>query len=124
MFHDLTGPEADGAQMGIELWHPEQIAKDPNLSTEEKRTLLWAFASGDRAVIGKPTLRQLPNGAVVTLASILSLLRKLGVPARGGFLSAHNKRLLKTRHKFVPRRRRTRVDDDRPPPPQRLAAVA
>lgn len=60
-----------------ELRNPEDVAGDPHLSIAEKRAMLAAWASDVHAVPDTPTLRQLDNGAIVTLASILTALLEL-----------------------------------------------
>lgn len=102
-----------------ELTHPEDVISDLHLSNAEKRALLAAWASDAHAVPDAPTLRQLHNGAVVTLASILTALRELDqASAKAGKLGAsgrHDEILTKWR-KRGPWRRRRRDDDDEPPP--------
>ena len=67
-----------------QLWHPEDVLVNARLSKDEKRALLAAWASDERTVLGDPTLRQLPNGAVVGLASILDALRALDASEHNG----------------------------------------
>ena len=109
----------DTSRLVKELRHPEDIVGDTFLSTAEKRALLAAWASDAHAVPDAPTLRQLDNGAVVTLASILTALRELDrASAKAGKLGAngrHDQILTKWR-KRGPWRRRRRDDDDEPPP--------
>ena len=53
-----------------QLSHPDDVVSDPHLSLIEKRALLAAWASDAHAVPDAPTLRQLDNGAVVSLTTI------------------------------------------------------
>ena len=102
-----------------ELRRPKDVVGDPHLSTTEKRALLAAWASDAHAVPDAPTLRQLDNGAVVSLASILAALRELDQASAkaGGFAASgrHDQILTKWR-KRPPWQRRRRDDDDEPPP--------
>jgi hypothetical protein len=109
----------------LTVQHPEEIVANLVLSTAEKREILASWASDERAVLGSPTLRQLPSGAIVRLYEIqralLSLDRKDGPPHRR----------LGTRDTFRSRRGLARWlarksprpwddDDDPPPVPTRL----
>ena len=109
-----------------ELWHPQDVVREARLSVEGKRRLLATWAFDDRAVLGEPTLRQLPNGAVVSLASILDALKQLdeatSTTARkttaAGYPRRYNDMLTKWRRKDdVLRRRWYDDDDDDDPPP-------
>jgi hypothetical protein len=111
------------------LWHPEDVVHDARLSTNDKRALLAACASDERAVLGDPTLRQLPNGAVVSLASILNALRSLdgdknasAQPTHRYPDHRHHRILTRWRRRFPWHRRRD--DDDDEPPPAPVAVVA
>ena len=112
-------------QLLAELWHPQDVLREARLSVEGKRRLLSTWASDDRAVLGEPTLRQLPNGAVVSLASILDALKQLdeatGTTARKstavGYSRRHNEMVTKWRCKDDVLRRRWHDDNDDDPPP-------
>jgi hypothetical protein len=58
--------------------HPQEVVRDNSLSREQKRQILSDWASDRNAVESKPALRRHPvTGVVVTLAEIISALRKL-----------------------------------------------
>ncbi|KQV29298.1 hypothetical protein ASC97_23460 [Rhizobium sp. Root1203] len=46
---------------GMQLRRPNDVVNAPSLSTDDKRTILAAWASHFYAVESKPTLRQLPG---------------------------------------------------------------
>ena len=62
---------------GRELSHPDEVLGDPRLSPAEKRAVLADMASDERTVPEVPIMRQLDNGAIVSLASILKALEDL-----------------------------------------------
>ena len=112
-----------------QLWHPEDVVKDARLSKDEKRALLAAWASDERTVLGDPTLRQLPNGAVVGLASILDALRALDASENNGARTTasrypdhrHDRILTRWRLRSPWHWKRDDDDDDPPPAPASIA---
>lgn len=59
------------------LADPADVLNHPTLTVDEKRQILSSWASDARAVESDPTLRQLPVGALVPIAEILTALRAL-----------------------------------------------
>jgi hypothetical protein len=129
---NLPAPAAamDGA---IVLGHPDDVVRDPSLPLEDKRALLASWASDQRAVPGRPTLRQIDNGALVGLDTIMRALRALDgrsgmTPSGGprirpaGFDQRHNAILRRWRERSVSPR--SEDDDDPPPRPARAARAS
>lgn len=56
---------------------PNYVLNDPAMTLAEKRALLASWASDARAVPNYPPLRQLDNGAFVTIDAVLEALRRL-----------------------------------------------
>lgn len=119
---DLDHPPHDQALIAG-LQHPLDVLETAGLSKDEKRALLATWASDERAVLGAPTLRQLDNGAVVTLASIIAALKQLdgyaAVPSISFATSSdrrRNKLLTDWRLRARARGRRRDDDGDKPPP--------
>ena len=123
MYHDdLDHPPHDQALIAG-LQHPLDVLETAGLSKDEKRALLVTWASDERAVLGAPTLRQLDNGAVVTLASIIAALKQLdgyaAVPSLSFTTSSdrrRNKLLTDWRLRARARGRRRDDDGDKLPP--------
>jgi hypothetical protein len=57
--------------------HPSEVVGDPDLSLNEKRAILAAWASDACAVEAAPSLRQSPGGRVVSFDEIMDALRVL-----------------------------------------------
>ena len=57
--------------------HPSDVVNDPDLSLNEKRALLAAWASDACAVEASPAQRKGPNGRVVEFDEIMDALRAL-----------------------------------------------
>ena len=57
--------------------HPSDVTKDPDLSLNEKRAILAAWASDACAVEAAPALRKSPTGRVVQFDDIMDALRAL-----------------------------------------------
>ena len=55
----------------------DDVVRDPNLTTADKRAILASWVSDARAVEDAPTLRRLDSGAVVEVEDILESLRAL-----------------------------------------------
>lgn len=115
----------------VSLNHPDDVVTDPRLSLDEKRALLAAWASDAHAVEDEPTLRQLDNGAVVSLTEIRRAIDqldhdepKLVAEAKAwGFPSARRHSPVGARKMKLSRRWRYDDDDDDPPPSPVHAAV-
>ena len=60
--------------------YPHEVVSDPTMTTAEKRELLASWASDARAVPNLPALRQLDNGNLVTIDSLLRALKRLDGP--------------------------------------------
>ena len=123
---NLNDPN-DSGWLGQSL-HPVDVVKDARLSKDEKRALLAAWASHERTVLGDPTLRQLPNGVVVGLASILDALRALDASEHKGARPTirypdhrHDRILTKWRGRSPWHWKRGDDDDDPPPAPASIA---
>ena len=57
--------------------HPSDVVNDPDLSLNEKRAILAAWASDASAVEAAPALRMSPTGRVVQFDDIMDALRTL-----------------------------------------------
>ena len=57
--------------------HPTDVVNDPDLSLNEKRAILAAWASDACAIEAAPGLRQGPAGGVVPFDEIMEALRTL-----------------------------------------------
>jgi hypothetical protein len=57
--------------------HPSDVVNDPDLSLNEKRAILAAWASDACAVEAAPALRKAPTGGVVQFDDIMDALRTL-----------------------------------------------
>lgn len=62
--------------------HPSQIVHDPDMTLNEKRAILAAWASDACAVESAPALRQAAIGKPVTFDDIIEALRTLDEEAR------------------------------------------
>ena len=115
------------------LGYPNDVLSHPGLPASEKRSILASWASDARAVENAPDLRQLDNGAVVSVDEILQALRALdhGEPAAGaGYsvsqgahpLAKHTpRRIWHLRRRRFDRIKRDDHDDDPPPCPASAA---
>lgn len=65
------------AAPGLSFDHPSEVLACVETPTAERRAILAAWASDARAVENAPHLRQLENGARVTVSEILEALRRL-----------------------------------------------
>ncbi|TDR89099.1 hypothetical protein [Enterovirga rhinocerotis] len=116
---DLSLRAADAAHAA--LMYPDDVLAAQDLTTSQKRAILASWASDDRAVIGDPTRRQLPSGAVVRLREItraLTALDRLTRPApseewRAARWSSDRRRRIA---RWIARRAPPPGDDDEPPP--------
>jgi hypothetical protein len=63
---------------------PQDVVRDPDLTTNEKRAILASWASDACAVDSSPMLRRAPgSGTTVSIDEILDALRMLDRPAAG-----------------------------------------
>ena len=80
---------------------PEDIVRDRNMSTEDKRALLASWASDVCAVEAAPALRRVPGtGKAVAFDDVMEALRSLDRIAGGGRRS-HYRRVLENRRPGV-----------------------
>lgn len=112
---ESAGPPAAAL---LSIQHPDEILAHRAFSTDEKRAILAAWASDERAVLGEPTLRQLPSGAVVRFGDIRQALEALDRrPAwMGRPRSADPFRRRRGIGRWLSRRSRSPWDDDDPDP--------
>ena len=68
--------------------HPEDVARDPDLTLNEKRAILASWASDACAIEAAPELRQGPNGAHIRFDDIMEALRSLDRQANDTAASA------------------------------------
>jgi hypothetical protein len=64
--------------------HPQEVVCDPDLSIDEKRSILASWASDACAVEALPALRKSSAGATVTFDDIMDALKELDEKARRG----------------------------------------
>jgi hypothetical protein len=57
--------------------HPSEVVDDPDLTLNEKRSILASWASDACAVEAAPALREVPGGNRVNVDDILEALREL-----------------------------------------------
>jgi hypothetical protein len=72
---DRRGPAASRATYLFS--HPDEVLTHREIPLAQKRAILASWGSDTRAVEGSPSLRQLDNGAVVTIDEILRALKSL-----------------------------------------------
>jgi hypothetical protein len=63
--------------------HPSDVVSDPDLTLNEKRAILAAWASDACAIEAAPELRASPRGAPVRFGDIMEALRMLDRQANG-----------------------------------------
>lgn len=106
--------------------HPDDVVESSVLTTAEKRAILADWASDERTVVGEPTLRQLPSGAIVRLYDIQRALLALD-RGRGAAAPRFADRYSPARRHgiagWINRRRRRPWDDDPDPPHAPAAAL-
>jgi hypothetical protein len=99
--------------------HPEDVLNDVALEAADKRAILATWMSDQHAVPDQPALRQLENGAVISLDAIRAALRMLdGPPAENRRPAPPLLRLARQRRIPLPSLasfRSTDPDDDPPP---------
>jgi len=120
-------------EMFLVFTHPDEVMSNPELTKDEKRTILASWVSDARAVINQPTMRQLDNGAVVQVNDVLRALRSLD----DADAVAHGRHRLVLRSPIARHKRALRSDwlnrgsrrgkfgddDDDPPPRPASAAI-
>jgi hypothetical protein len=75
--HELTR-DYDGSVHPSQVFdRPTDVVNDPDLSLNEKRAILAAWASDACAIEAMPALRKSPNGCVVQFDEIMDALRTL-----------------------------------------------
>ncbi len=73
---DRNVHRVDGRE--VRIWaDPNSVLNDPATTLAEKRALLASWASDARAVANHPQLRQLDDGAFVTIDDVLDALKRL-----------------------------------------------
>jgi hypothetical protein len=116
------------------LGYPNDVLSHPGLADSEKRSILASWASDARAVENAPALRQLDNGAVVSVDEILQALRALDHAEPAAEAGYSGSQRLQPSAEHTPRRiwhlRRRPLDwikrddhDDDPPPCPASAAL-
>jgi hypothetical protein len=76
--------------------HPSEVVKDPDLTLNEKRAILAAWASDACAIEAMPELRSRPGGTLVRFDDIMEALRTLDREAK----SHNSRRVLRQRRGF------------------------
>jgi hypothetical protein len=61
--------------------HPDEVVRDPDLTLNEKRSILASWASDACAVDSAPALRASAGGTVVTFDEVMEALRTLDAMA-------------------------------------------
>jgi hypothetical protein len=75
--HELARDYDGLVQPSRAFEHPSDVTKDPDLSLNEKRAILAAWASDACAVEAAPALRKSPTGRLVQFDDIMDALRTL-----------------------------------------------
>ncbi|MDF2115423.1 hypothetical protein PY365_07580 [Roseiarcaceae bacterium H3SJ34-1] len=112
--------------------HPDDVLSNPDLTPAEKRAILASWVSDVRAVENAPSLRQLDNGATVSIDVVLQALKSLdageGQAERLERKSYHMRPAARRKSSPIPDwlRRAVRLDhfDDDDSPPSAPAAAA
>jgi len=122
--HDLTPlPHV----LGRHHHRPASLLRDTQLTTQQKREILAAWASDINAVENAPALRQLDNGAVVHIDDILDALKQLdgaSQPASGQHMHGHSRPRPLKRIGIAAYRNLRRFDDDDDDDPPPLPSMA
>lgn len=75
--HDLA-QDFDGLAYPSQVFeHPRDVVSDPDLSLNEKRSILASWASDACAIEAAPALRKTPVGRVVPFDDIMDAMRAL-----------------------------------------------
>jgi hypothetical protein len=121
---DATEP-LNGHGSTLVLGHPDDVVRNPGMTTDEKRAVLADWASDSHAVENLPALRQLDDGSIVPVDEILNALASLDqadyLVDRTGWNPMPRRRgaLLSCLRNFRPRR----DNDDDPPPCPASASI-
>jgi hypothetical protein len=92
--------------------HPRDVVQDPDLTLNEKRTILASWASDACAIEAAPALRCAPGGRrAVAVDDILDALRTLDKQANEGARASWARRQARRRSVEAFRLRRTRRND-------------
>ena len=105
---------------------PEDIVRDRNMSTEDKRALLASWASDVRAVPNCPALRRLDDGNLVLIDEVLTALKMLdGEQVQSARPSNEHTPHFGRGHwsRMARKWRRNRDDDDDDDPPTAPASM-
>jgi hypothetical protein len=126
LIHEQAHPVATPDAALVSFLHPDDVLAERALTTAEKRAILASWASDERTVVGEPTLRQLPCGAIVRLYEIQRALARLDrvstevYDRRPSRWSTHRRARLA---KWLTRRGSRPDDDDHDPPPVPAASA-
>ena len=115
-------PPSDRATVAVEdtgtpLKHPMAVVRDATMTTDEKRSLLASWASDERGVTDRPSLRRLDNGCLVKIDDIFRALKCLDRSDALPNASVLGERLRRRQHVRTFGRLRRRDSDDDPPTP-------
>src|SRR4051794_35848308 len=80
--------------------HPKDVAKDPDLTLNEKRAILASWASDACAIEAAPALRKSPLGLPVRFDDVMDALRELDKQAEDLQVPRHWRRVLRRRKIF------------------------
>jgi len=124
-FYPSDEYETDGWNARPKTSQPDGILEDPDLTTAEKREILASWASDARAVVDAPALRQLDDGTLFDIDTILNALKQLdGEPVarlsprpRTPDRFARRRAFASPMRRLAQRWRRDDNDDDPPPCP-------
>ena len=122
--YETAGDQA----FGPNRWLPDDIVADPSLRTEQKRAILASWASDAHAVADAPALRQLDDGTLLDIDTILDALKRLdGIPSAAPPAPRRWRDRLRHGNGFAKATRRPGTsrrsdDDDDDPPPCPAAA--
>ena len=83
--------------------HPRDVVSDPDLSLNEKRSILASWASDACAIEAAPALRKIPTGRVVPFDEIMDAMRTLD----NEFIAAQRTRSSSAKSQSVNRRTRS-----------------
>jgi hypothetical protein len=129
-FYPSDEYETDGWEAGLTFSQPNDVVRDPSLTTAQKRAILASWASDARAVADAPSRRQLDDGTMLDIDDILDALKQLD-REQGAVRTSPLKVKSRLRHRRAFRGalrywgtfRRDDGDDDDPPPCPAAARV-
>lgn len=76
-FYPSDEYETDGWDPGLTFSQPAEVLRDLSLTKAQKRAILASWASDARAVVDAPSLRQLDDGTILDIDTILDALKQL-----------------------------------------------